>query len=65
MTLALCSCAAVTLAAAMIGQRWQLVIFAAPLIGVLASSCGNRHRRGCGCADTPIRAGASRVKRCG
>jgi uncharacterized protein (DUF58 family) len=37
LTLALCSCAAVTLAAAMIGQRWQLVIFAAPLIGVLAS----------------------------
>lgn len=37
LTLALCSCAAVTLAAAVIGQRWQLVIFAAPLIGVLAS----------------------------
>jgi len=37
LALSLASCAAVALAAALIGSRWQLVVFAAPLIGVLVS----------------------------
>ncbi|MGV0838155.1 DUF58 domain-containing protein [Mycolicibacterium thermoresistibile] len=37
LTLALATCVAVVLAGAVIGSRWQLVVFAAPLIGVLAS----------------------------
>ena len=37
MTLAVATCAAVALAAALIGSRWQLVAFAAPLLGVLCS----------------------------
>ena len=34
---ALLTCAAVSLAVAVIGSRWQLIVFAAPLIGVLCS----------------------------
>jgi uncharacterized protein (DUF58 family) len=34
---ALSTCAAVTLAAAVLGSQWQLIAFAAPLLGVLAS----------------------------
>ncbi|OBG23840.1 ATPase [Mycolicibacterium celeriflavum] len=34
---ALLTCAVVSMAAAVIGSRWQLVVFAAPLIGVLCS----------------------------
>ena len=37
LALSLASCAAVALAVALIGSRWQLVVFAAPLIGVLVS----------------------------
>lgn len=37
LTLALVTCAAVTLAAAVLGSSWQLVAFAAPLLGVLSS----------------------------
>ncbi|MEU0497010.1 DUF58 domain-containing protein [Mycobacterium sp. NPDC006124] len=37
LALSLASCAAIALAAALIGARWQLVVFAAPLIGVLVS----------------------------
>lgn len=34
---AIATCAAVALAAALIGSRWQLIVFAAPLLGVLCS----------------------------
>jgi uncharacterized protein (DUF58 family) len=37
LTLALATCAAVAVAAAVIGSRWQLIAFAAPLVGVLCS----------------------------
>jgi uncharacterized protein (DUF58 family) len=37
LTLAILTCAAVVLAVAVIGSRWQLVPFAAPFIGVLCS----------------------------
>lgn len=37
LTAALVTCAAVVLTAAVIGSYWQLVVFAAPLIGVLCS----------------------------
>ena len=37
LTLALASCTAVTLAVALLGSRWQLVAFAAPLLGALVS----------------------------
>jgi uncharacterized protein (DUF58 family) len=37
LTLALATCAAVALAAALIGSSWQLIAFAAPLLGVLCS----------------------------
>ena len=37
LALSLASCAAAALAVALIGSRWQLVVFAAPLIGVLVS----------------------------
>ena len=37
LALSLATCAAVALAVAVIGSRWQLVVFAAPLIGVLVS----------------------------
>lgn len=37
LALSLASCAAVALAVALIGSRWQLVVFAASLIGVLVS----------------------------
>lgn len=37
LTLALLTCAVVSLAVAVIGSRWQLIVFAAPLIGVLCS----------------------------
>lgn len=37
LTLAIATCVAAVLAGAVIGSRWQLVVFAAPLIGVLAS----------------------------
>ena len=34
---AIATCAAVALAAALVGSGWQLIVFAAPLLGVLAS----------------------------
>lgn len=37
LTLAIATCAGVALAAAVMGGRWQLVAFAAPLLGVLCS----------------------------
>ena len=37
LTLAIATCAAVALAAAVLGPRWQLIAFAAPLLGVLCS----------------------------
>jgi uncharacterized protein (DUF58 family) len=37
LTLSIATCAAVALAVALIGAQWQLVAFAAPLIGVLCS----------------------------
>jgi len=37
LTLSIATCAAVALAVALIGAQWQLVVFAAPLIGVLCS----------------------------
>ncbi len=37
LTLAIATCAGVALAAAVIGARWQLIAFAAPLLGVLCS----------------------------
>lgn len=37
LTLAIATCAGVALAAAVIGGRWQLIAFAAPLLGVLCS----------------------------
>ncbi|MEO3759613.1 DUF58 domain-containing protein [Mycobacterium sp. B14F4] len=37
LTRALVTCAAVSMAAAVIGSRWELVAFAAPLLGVLCS----------------------------
>jgi len=37
LTRAIATCAAVALAAAVIGARWQLIAFAAPLLGVLCS----------------------------
>lgn len=37
LTLAIATCAGVALAAAVVGGRWQLVAFAAPLLGVLCS----------------------------
>jgi uncharacterized protein (DUF58 family) len=37
LTLALATCAGVALAAAVIGARWELIAFAAPLLGVLCS----------------------------
>jgi uncharacterized protein (DUF58 family) len=37
LTLALATCAAVALAAALIGSSWQLIAFAAPLLGLLCS----------------------------
>lgn len=37
LTRAIATCAAVALAAALIGSRWQLIAFAAPLLGVLCS----------------------------
>jgi uncharacterized protein (DUF58 family) len=37
LTRAIATCAGVALAAALIGSRWQLVAFAAPLLGVLCS----------------------------
>ncbi|BBY07599.1 DUF58 domain-containing protein [Mycobacterium noviomagense] len=37
LTIAIASCAGFALAAAVVGSRWQLIAFAAPLIGVLCS----------------------------
>lgn len=37
LTLSIATCAGATLVAALIGAQWQLVVFAAPLIGVLCS----------------------------
>jgi uncharacterized protein (DUF58 family) len=37
LTLAITTCAGVALAAAVVGSRWQLIAFAAPLLGVLCS----------------------------
>ncbi|UXA08412.1 DUF58 domain-containing protein [Mycobacterium sp. SMC-2] len=37
LTLAIATCAGLALAAAVIGARWQLIAFAAPLLGVLSS----------------------------
>jgi uncharacterized protein (DUF58 family) len=37
LTLALATCAAIGFAAAVIGSRWQLIAFVAPLVGVLCS----------------------------
>jgi uncharacterized protein (DUF58 family) len=37
LTLSIATCTAVVLAVALIGAQWQLVVFAAPLIGVLCS----------------------------
>jgi uncharacterized protein (DUF58 family) len=37
LTLSLTTCTAIGLAAALVGAQWQLVVFAAPLIGVLCS----------------------------
>ncbi|RAV18279.1 DUF58 domain-containing protein [Mycolicibacterium sp. GF69] len=37
LTLVLLTCAVVSLAVAVMGSRWQLIVFAAPLIGVLCS----------------------------
>ncbi|WP_343601391.1 DUF58 domain-containing protein [Mycobacterium sp.] len=37
LTNAIATCTAVTLAAAVIGSQWQLIVFAAPLLGVLCS----------------------------
>ena len=37
LTLAIATCAGVALVAAVIGSSWQLIAFAAPLLGVLCS----------------------------
>ena len=37
MTRAIATCAGVALAVAVIGSRWQLIAFVAPMLGVLAS----------------------------
>ena len=37
LTRAVATCAGVVLAAALIGSRWQLIAFVAPLLGVLCS----------------------------
>jgi uncharacterized protein (DUF58 family) len=37
LAMAIAICAAVALAAALIGSRWQLIVFAAPLLGILTS----------------------------
>ena len=37
LTLSIATCAGAALAVALIGAQWQLVVFAAPLIGVLCS----------------------------
>ena len=37
LTLAVATCAGVVLVAALIGSRWQLIAFVAPLLGVLCS----------------------------
>jgi uncharacterized protein (DUF58 family) len=37
LTIAVATCAGVALAAAVVGSRWQLIAFAAPLVGVLCS----------------------------
>ena len=37
LTLAVATCAGVALVVALAGSRWQLIAFAAPLIGVLCS----------------------------
>lgn len=42
LTLAIATCAGVALAAAVIGGRWQLIAFAAPLLGVLCSLSWHR-----------------------
>jgi uncharacterized protein (DUF58 family) len=44
LTLALATCAAAILAAAVFGSRWQLIAFAAPLLGVLCSISWQRER---------------------
>ncbi|HUH67714.1 MAG TPA: DUF58 domain-containing protein [Mycobacterium sp.] len=42
LTRAIATCAGVALAAAVIGARWQLIAFAAPLLGVLCSTSWQR-----------------------
>ncbi|PKU00067.1 DUF58 domain-containing protein, partial [Neisseria meningitidis] len=37
LTRAIATCAGAALAAALIGSRWQLITFAAPMLGVLCS----------------------------
>ncbi|HVQ97283.1 MAG TPA: DUF58 domain-containing protein, partial [Mycobacterium sp.] len=37
LTRSICTCAALALAVAVIASRWQLIAFAAPLLGVLCS----------------------------
>lgn len=42
LALAIATCAAVSLAASMVGSRWSLIAFAAPLLGMLVSSSWQR-----------------------
>ena len=44
LTRAVAACAAAALAAAVFGSRWQLIAFAAPLLGVLCSISWQRAR---------------------
>ncbi|HZU46949.1 MAG TPA: DUF58 domain-containing protein [Mycobacterium sp.] len=43
LTIAIATCAGVALAAAVVGSRWQLIAFAAPLVGVLCSISWQPH----------------------
>ncbi|MET0473722.1 MAG: DUF58 domain-containing protein [Mycobacterium sp.] len=53
LALSLATCAAVAMAVALIGSRWQLIVFAAPLLGVLVSLPWQRPRATVTVAATP------------
>lgn len=53
LTRALATCAAAALAAAVFGSRWELIVFAAPLLGVLCSVQWQRSRPAVHLQSTP------------
>jgi uncharacterized protein (DUF58 family) len=55
LTLAVATCAAAALAAAVFGSRWQLIAFAAPLLGVLCSIRWQRARPAVAIHSVPAR----------